>query len=82
MLLGQYEKETEIIAIKVNNNMTFQEAKKEYEWTRGNSSYAVVSLDQNRLKEVKQREINMPCHQLEKMKGLQQAEMRRWIAGL
>lgn len=67
----RYETEVKIISIKVNNNMTFPEAKKEYERIHGSSSYAAVSSVQTRLKEdEKQREIDMLRKELDRMKGL------------
>ena len=69
----RYEIEKEIISIKVNNNMTFPEAKKEYERTHSSTSYAAVSSVQNRLKEdAKQREIDRLRKELERKKEMEQ----------
>ena len=69
----RFEMEKEIVSIKVNNNMTFPEAKKEYERTHSNTSYAAVSSVQNRLKEdAQQREIDLMRKEVERRKGLEQ----------
>ena len=69
----RFEMEKEIVSIKVNNNMTFPEAKREYERTHSSTSYAAVSSVQNRLKEdAQQREIDLMRKEVERRKGLEQ----------
>lgn len=80
-----YQKEEEIVKIKVNTGVSFMEAKKEYDRIHGEKSYAGVSGAQQRLKQdEKDREIQLLRAEVDRLKAVEQelAKLRKVIEEL
>lgn len=80
-----FQKEEEIIRIKVNTGVSFIDAKKEYDRVHGEKSYAGVSGAQIRLhQDEKDREIQVLRAEVERMKGVDQelAKLRKIVEEL